>query len=152
MCRGTGENALIGTNAQLFGKMVCRKAGFDDLEFIGGQTEYEKFMIDTTETWNFAPPSQDCIPKFKIAGGKCSNGKHCELKHYSIDGGTCIKGRSDVFIHCTDETPPTHMKGEWAEWESEPFCSPVQFSIQKFRKCNRGRCTGRWMQVETINL
>ena len=33
-------------------------------------------------------------------GEKCNLDKNCtKIRHYGIDGGTCLRGESDIFVH-----------------------------------------------------
>lgn len=62
-----------------FGRGLCKKWGFEDLEFLGTYHQYEKFMTENdykiARNWPNA-----CDPEWQIAGGICKSRKIHQVK------------------------------------------------------------------------
>ena len=150
----TRDEALRGHNGKRFANMICNRLGFgtDANEFIGTKMEYYKFMgssgTDNTDG--------SCVPEYVVAGAKCkceSNNcelANCEMRDYKTQGGSCLKGKSDVYIHCTPPKKTYH--GTWSEWSEVEECDRIDFFAQRYRKCQSKHaelvfCPGSWLQV-----
>ena len=100
-----------------------------------------------------------------VAGGKCSDCSLgatcnfrdiCALRYYRHDGGTCIQGISDIYIHCSFKGSP--ILGVLQKSENTIVgCRHGQFS-QEISECintNKTnslgtavpKCEGRWLKV-----
>jgi hypothetical protein len=108
-----------------FGKIVCNSLGFDSLGFIGIRNGYEKFMQDHFEENITFQDNESCIPEIVFSGAICDENSYessfestenlsgCIMKIYKTEGGTCIEGVSEVFMHCNIK-----MELETSEWNS----------------------------------
>ena len=67
----TGNTAIIDENGDNFGKVVCNELGFEKLEFLGTEEEYETFI----KQYDGEKPNKDhfpCLPEFFISGAVCN--------------------------------------------------------------------------------
>ena len=92
--------------------------GFGEPLFTGVKIDYENFLRKNKEE-NFLIEPSVCIPDYYIAGGECPENSEslseCSLRNYEKEGGSCLRGLSDVFIHCSlGNTTPKF--GTWTEW------------------------------------
>ena len=73
------------------------------------------------------------------------------MKQKEIEGGTCLYGHSDIFIHCNESDRPAD-EGMWTQWEEIGYCAATDFYKQKIRNCylndtSNPFCSGRWLEV-----
>merc|ERR1711962_790020 len=169
ICMGTGRFALMGSNGKNFGRTVCSELGLD-FKFVGGKEDYLKFMGK-----NVTLADECCIANYQIAGGKCrsckfkkekcSLSKNCPvLRDYEREGGTCLRGKSDIYVHCgmkkenqkkTLTEIGQNLAGQWTEWDTPIPCYGNNPFSQSFRTCqsednksnSRAFCKGRWMKL-----
>ena len=52
----------------------------------------------------------------------------CNLRHYETEGGTCLTGLSDIYVHCATVAEPT--VGAWSEWAEETYCADRGYSVR----------------------
>jgi len=144
VCRGTGTNVISGENGDRFGRLVCEELGFD-FGFIGSAELYgKKLRRKVSET------DSACVPEYVISGANCGadagNIADCDIVNYRTDGGTCIRSKCDVFLHCKPKKRGTGKWSSWGEWES---CHPEAFFQQRSRNCtNELECKGHWIEVQ----
>ena len=96
--------------------------GFGGAEFHGDEKNYVIFMKSTYSwTSNFKTSENlECLPDFAISGAICDGAKsidECSKRDFSIDGGTCIEGVSDIFLHCEGSYPQS--EGKWTDFEEK---------------------------------
>jgi len=153
VCRGTGSTSITGSNAKNFGRIVCAELGFGStaLKFIGSKNEYEeKFRKQVVD--------DDRIPDYSVIGASCPvklernkvRIEDCQFRDPGFDGGSCLKGVSDIFVHC--DTPKKIKAGEWSDWKKSDLpCDPFQdYFTQEFRNCENGvngYCIGPWLKL-----
>ena len=156
----TRDEALIGSNGKTFGKVICNELGFgrDAAKFVGSKADYYQFM-DSSDSGD----GDNCVPEYVIAGARCKCKKdnctirrNCRIRNYRVDGGSCLKGHSDMFIHCQASSMPE--VGSWSPWREMPVCSPVDYFRQRFRTCESndpasivGYCQGPWLEVSLVS-
>ena len=76
----------------------------------------------------------------------------CEVRDFKKDGGSCLTGESEIFIHCS--TKNRLEPGVWSKWYGDSqWCDPKKdFFKQKFRYCRDSSnkpalCPGSWLMV-----
>ena len=130
VCRGTGNDIISGDNGDRFGRFVCKELGFD-FGFIGNAEFYEKKLRRKV-----SDKSSACVPEYVISGANCAsdagNITDCEIVNYRTDGGTCIRSKSDVFLHCK---PKKREIGKWSSWNDWESCNPEAIFQQRSRNC-----------------
>ena len=108
------------------------------------------------------PPAWELTDHFSVIGASCpvkldSNKvriEDCQFRDPGFDGGSCLKGFSDIFVHCD---PPKKTKaGEWSDWQKSDLpCDPFQdYFTQEFRNCENGvngYCIGPWLKASLRN-
>ena len=151
-CSGTGRDAITGENGEKFAHLVCKTLGFKtkDAKIYLGLKAYNealKLKIDEDLT---------CLPDYIVSGfnpaGKTFQGRPDRLRNYQIEGGTCLQGHSDVFVHCPADKKNEGIWSEWSEWN---FPSHGAMFKQRKRTCKKtGRsaapsfCEGTgWLEV-----
>ena len=96
--------------------------------------EYEKYVYKTEstvkKTWN-----KNCLPDYRIAGAECLTDKDCKFFDYENSGGSCLKGVSDVFLHCEKRLEP----GNFSDWKmaEDGVCRSTDFFRQDYRICTK---------------
>merc|ERR1711970_1228518 len=134
VCTGTRDEAITGENGLIFGKAICYELGFGNnaAKFIGNHAGYYAFMGITEND-----DGEVCVPDYVISGANCncrnyqgenrvcSLRKHCRLKNYRIEGGSCLKGQSDIYVHC--EAPPSPQLSTWSNWNEIGNCQPTDY-------------------------
>jgi len=153
VCKGTGREAISGSNGEIFANLVCQKMGFSGAEFHGDEKNYVIFMKSTYSwTSNFKTNENlECLPDFAISGAVCHGAKsidECSKRDFSIDGGTCIEGVSDIFLHCKGNYPQS--EGQWTDFEELTSIS-TEYFVQHRRVCT-GKdinpfCSGPWLKM-----
>ena len=142
------KESITGQNAELFGNAICNELGFKK-KFVGDRSSYYNFMGVKAES-----EGELCVPEYVISGAKCTcptpqscSIENCDFRNYRIDGGTCLKGVSDVFVHC--EAPLTPVVGSWSSWNSIGYCQNRDYFQQKFRLCGgkNAFCSGPWLEL-----
>ena len=95
--------------------------GFDLLGFIGLRDGYHKYMQDYFGENIEFEDNQSCIPEIIFSGAKCQNRSKslsgCRMKNYKTEGGTCVVGISEVYMHCIINIVPEIS--EWNSWSTE---------------------------------
>ena len=170
VCSGTGSRAIRGRNGKNFGQFVCAALGLSKALFVGYKSEYARFMeqqsIPLPAAWN-----DTCIPSFNLAGAEChkkqckrcdktcrSDEVNCNWFDFEYHGGTCLRGSSDVYVHC--DAAGDRSAGQWSEWRDadEGECkSEKDFFRQQYRKCESDHhthpfCKGSWLKVGNKNI
>jgi len=155
VCAGTGRNSILGRNGRSFGKLVCATLGFSSVLFIGVEPEYREFMdkrYRSHDSW-----IGSCTPDFSVAGASCDKNGKCKPLDINVHGGACVKGASEVYVHC-DQKKPT-IYGQWSEWinTDEGTCAKNEFFRQQYRKCisdetSNPKCFGPWLQLIPCGL
>ena len=76
----------------------------------------------------------------------------CKIRYYSVDGGTCLRESSEIFLHC--EAEKQYPTGIWSSWTTQ-LSSPEFYHVQKFRDCKAKDdnispvfCKGKWILLE----
>lgn len=173
ICQGNRREALTGQNGERFGKLACHAMGYgvESLKYIGLQDGYERYMaransnVDCSVGGLDQSPNNEptqCLPNYKIAGATCSNAElrskeinKCRIRNLRSEGGSCLRGVTDVFIHC--ELPSTLTLGTWTEWDgADSYCDPKKdYFKQRHRKCGDADgdqsiaywCPGPWLEL-----
>ena len=149
VCTGTGSRSIRGKNGKNFGRMICAALGFSQALFTGFESEYTRFMekqnLPIRQNWNSI-----CIPDFAVAGATCTD-KDCKLFDIDIFGGACLRGQSDVFVHCKKKDENV---GSWTEWNNADYgeCKDTEYLRQQYRECksdiyDNPICEGPFLQV-----
>ena len=135
VCSGSGSRSIRGKNGKKFGQLVCSMLGFGAVLFVGVEKEYRGFMAKRSR--KNMPWSSRCLPPYRISGATCLTDKKCNVFDYARDGGTCVEGESDVFVHCQKRSSTSF--GEWSEWISadEGVCKRSDYFRQEYRVCRR---------------
>ena len=72
---------------------------------------------NVNETFRVEPSL--CIPNYEISGGECpENSKKlsdCTFRNYEKEGGSCLRGITDLFVHCKLMKNPPDL-GQWSDW------------------------------------
>ena len=142
---------------------MCGRLGFgqsfvEQRAFVGSRREYFEFMgLPNNDS------GEECVPEYVVSGANCAchpgqqcTLEQCRLRNFYTDGGTCVRGQSDIFIHCP--TLESNNLGSWSSWNEikslGESCSPTDFFSQRYRTCKTdlaGRqtpyCPGPWLQV-----
>ena len=88
----------------------------------------------------------------------CYSDFQCKMRHYKIDGGTCLRGASDIYIHCSSGS---RQIGYWGNWTEETYVPSTSYFRQQFRNCFKNEtssgdgpafCKGSWLEVTIINI
>ena len=152
----TRDEQIAGENGAIFAKAICYELGFgkDAARFYGNHAAYYQFMGLTEKD-----DGEVCVPEFVIAGANCncnnyqsagrvcSLRQHCRIRNYRVDGGSCMKGESDIFIHC--EAPQSPIRSTWSSWNEIGDCRMTDYFQQKVRECTGTNtfCPGPWLEV-----
>merc|ERR1712048_579749 len=103
------------------------------------------------------------LTAFRYKKESCSLSKNCPiLRDYEKEGGTCLRGKSDIYVHCGMKKQNQKKKlpeigqnlpGEWTEWDTPIPCFGNQPFTQTLRTCKstdksgeRAFCRGRWLK------
>jgi len=160
VCRGNRDEAIIGENARQIGELMCISIGYGkSLQFIGSKYEYETFLQksdskDCSVTKTDVLDIDECLPDYKIVGGSCpaeaTSIEECSFRLKSA-GGSCLRGQSDVYIHCA---AGNLVPGTWTAWVEQDFCRPqTDYFKQRYRKCVSKSdapntwCPGSWLEL-----
>lgn len=169
VCCGTGDESITGDNGKAFARAVCERIGFGqsfvkEQAFVGSRSEYFQFMNLQNDD-----SGEECVPEYVLSGANCAchpgqrcTLEQCRLRNFYTDGGTCVRGQSDIYIHCP--APESNSVGSWSSWyEIKSLgdrCSPSDFFSQRYRTCKTvqeaGRqhpyCPGPWLQLVPCGL
>lgn len=121
----------------LFGDLVCRQNGF---------AKAARTTQNSSENEEICP---ECWKDFAIVGISCKSKKGettCDYTQSHYAGpGSCIKGKSDLYIQCEN---PQSSKGEWSSWTewSDCYDDSSDYFKQRSRTCyddgKRAFCSG----------
>jgi len=163
VCSGVRHEKI--ENNDFFGNLICKNVGFGNALFIGRKPEYTKFMGVS----DIPDAPHNCQPEYGISGATCESCKpdqpysisdNCKLRNYRTDGGACLKGHSDIYIHC--DPPNRAIYGIWSSWTELEEKSETDYFRQKTRECRRPAengvipdsqtqipliCAGPWMEL-----
>merc|ERR1712136_256562 len=164
VCRGTGNRQIPTFNTrdfsnqqgQKFADELCKNMGFRSAEFLGPRDDYYKFMRKRKfEVPQLSVACKVAMPEYAIAGyqpckSDCQDEglSQWELKPYSITGGTCLAGKSDLFIDCKGRLP----SGIWSDWIDQKYIDEDAYYRQQWRHCETpdgeiAHCDGEWLRL-----
>ena len=154
--------SIRGINGHHFGNLICSELGFGEnaAQFIGTRQGYNEYMSLS----QMSNDGESCVPDFIFEGARCSETIECKEKNCTKKincritdtqhNAHCIKGQSDVFVHC--RSPKTENTGEWTDWEETDTCGPNNYFRQRVRSCQASDCqkklgpvfcSGPWLEV-----
>lgn len=114
---------------------------------------------------------ESCVPNYALTGARCKERKSCNRDNCKTQfgcrtrdhphGGNCIKGQSDVFVHC--KIAESQNNGKWSDWKEIATCSSTDYFRQRFRTCQStlpmseqnnspAFCPGPWLEVGPVRL
>jgi len=133
--------------AYFLGSSICKYMRMGDFKFLGLWKDYYEFM--KKEKLSAYRMDQDCfaaVPEYMIAGAStkcnathkrgfaCKNINNWKFAPFALEGGTCLKNVSDIFIHC-DEPAGGFGSGQWSSWSQQRFPPAEGYFRQRWRTC-----------------
>ncbi|CAG5109926.1 Oidioi.mRNA.OKI2018_I69.chr2.g4395.t1.cds [Oikopleura dioica] len=141
VCQGSSTHPFD----QTFADLLCQNLGFDNAEFIGTRDNYPGNATETTNS---------CDLEYSMSGSDCGDASsldECKIKNYRIHGGSCIHGKSEVYMSCSSSRSSA-IPGSWSEWSKPGYCDNDSVFTQRTRTCMTDQegalssCEGHWLE------